>query len=105
MRKFIRFKSDGEREELTPLTFEEFTSLGLCAGADDVEWRRWLVHNELVEVREYTDEALADSVVEIDPIAVRILEFNPSGDGVTWESLHDLAIGMYPLDRPWYERE
>lgn len=61
----------GDKDELTPITFEEFEKLGKWAGGSDIAFSQFLRHNKFHEVCEdamhpYVEEALRSAIIVIE---------------------------------------
>lgn len=97
MQKFLIFK-DGQRYEISPVDYREFMALDLWQGASDMAFVAWLRHNQLVQIEDFTDEALAESDIEIH-LTFRQYDVNPSGDGDTWIALLSPTMGTWPLSK------
>lgn len=78
MRKFLVW-ADGDRRELTPLTFEEFVSLGLYTGDDEHCYKVWLFKNELHDPSDLTEDALVKARLEFDNTTARGYLFDATG--------------------------
>ena len=66
MRKFIVL-TDGYRQELSPLTNDEFCRALPWIGADDTAFDHFLRHNHYTEIHWLREEVLVDAVVELLP--------------------------------------
>lgn len=98
MQKFLVFK-DEQRHEISPLSYREFMALDLWGCASDMAFAAWLRHNRLVEIEDFTHEALAESDIEVH-LTSRQYEVNPTGDGDTWIALPSPITGRRPLSKP-----
>jgi hypothetical protein len=102
MRKFIQFE-DGSREELAPLTYEEFLYLGLWVYGSDTSWNEWKHKNNFVELDEFNEAALNKENRIIIEAGTPAMLFDPTGQGdwhpfSAWE--HDgrskrTALGLH----------
>jgi len=75
MRKFLVWPEEikrlgisaGMRDELSPLSFEEFDKACKWSGANDIAWRHFLRHNHFNEIDNYSEEALMASELVLEP--------------------------------------
>jgi len=95
MRKFIFWPDGvkrlgippGARDELSPLTFDEFSKLDRWVGTDDLAFGQFLRHNNFREIEDdalypYNDAALRAGIIVLEP-------GEPAIDwSVTYGSLH-----------------
>ena len=74
MRKFIVF-ADGTKNELSPLTYNEFMNLELWTGASDMAFDMWKRKNDLHEIDDFWDHVVEAAHIEIE-LTVRDYLFN-----------------------------
>lgn len=89
MRKYIVWE-DGDKRELTPISFKEFMALDLWSGGSDLAWDAWLYKNNFCEADSFEDEALdiGKFVIADEPLDFSKILF--SLDGETWQSYGEL---------------
>lgn len=88
MKKTLVFK-DGERAELSPLTYDEFVLRNIWLGGSDTAFDSWKRKNGYVEISDYREEALEGATIELSPEApIFDNRFLFSSDGVNWFPEH-----------------
>jgi hypothetical protein len=66
MRKFIIFEN-GHREELSPLTFEEFDQYNHWSGANDIAFDQFLRHNKFHELEDFHRDVVMVAKIVLEP--------------------------------------
>lgn len=80
MRKFLVDERDGTRWELPPLSYDEFTAVGLWSSASDMAYDSWLRLNGFKDPENLNDETLSHCVLVL--VAGDYAELKFEHDGV-----------------------
>ena len=65
MRKILVFE-DGDRWELTPISFEEFDAYAQWSGSNDICYREFLRHNKFHELDSFDKDSLVNSKLVLE---------------------------------------